>query len=147
MPRPDSRDAVRRVSETAVARIRELAAAGRQDDRIAERLNAEGVATAWGRSWNGHKVGWTRRRNGISPAAVDPTHASPLPDRHPDGRYSMRGAARRFGVGTDAVRRWIVQGHVAASREDFGGYRNVWWIDLNETTVAQLERLIAQRRR
>jgi hypothetical protein len=53
-------------------------------------------------------------------------------------------AAARFGVSHDVVRAWIAQGLVDASRADFGTHRNVYWLDIDDTTAA---RLAARRRR
>jgi len=147
VPRPDFRQAVRRVPEEALARLRELAGAGLDNGQIAERLNLEGVATSHGQPWNRWSVKWARRRGNIPPAFPEHAHPGPLPDRHPDGRYSVPGAARRLGVPSHLVREWIRRGLLLSSRADFAGHRNAWWVELDDATASRLEQLIAQRRR
>ena len=63
----------------------------------------------------------------------------PLPDRHPDGRYSIGGTARRFDVSTTVVRRWVKRGMVNAACEDFDAHRQVYWLEIDEETAARLE--------
>jgi hypothetical protein len=48
-----------------------------------------------------------------------------LPDRYPDGCYSVAGAAKRFGVKLDVVHAWIKRGLVKGERKDFRAHRRV----------------------
>ena len=50
----------------------------------------------------------------------------------------MPGAAARFGVTETVVFGWIRRGLVKFTRADFGTHRNVYWLDIDEATVAQL---------
>jgi hypothetical protein len=128
----------------AIDRLRALAAAGLPDDEIARQLDADGLRTGAGLAWDEERVRQARHRNGIDRVAKDRPRMPPLPHQHPDGRYSVPGAAARFGVSHNVVRAWIKKGLVSASRADFGTHRNVYWLDIDEATAA---RLMARRRR
>lgn len=130
-----------RTPQTSVERVRTLAAEGLHDSVIAEQLNAEGVPTGSKEPWTEAAVKWVRRTFGIARTAPDRPRARPLADRHPDGRYSVSGLARRFGVSTSVVRCWIRRGLITGQREDFAQYRNVWWLELDEATEAHLQHL------
>jgi DNA invertase Pin-like site-specific DNA recombinase len=146
VPRPDRRD-VRRTPLAAVERLRALAAAGRHDEEIADILNAEGMRTGRGFRWTTWAVRWTRKRERICRVAPDRPRRALLPDRYPDGRYSVAGAAKRFGVRLDMVRAWIKRDLVKGERNDFQAHRQVWWLEIAEDTAARLERLAAALRR
>jgi len=122
----------RRTSEGAVERLRQLVGHGLRDDIVAERLNEEGVLSGSGRPWTVEAVSQARRRHGIDRVASDLPRALPLPDRFPDGRYSVQGLALSMGVSQHVVRRWISRGLVRAERGDFGAHRRVWWLDVDE---------------
>jgi DNA invertase Pin-like site-specific DNA recombinase len=128
-----------RTSAKAVSRITELAAAGRRDEEIAEQLNEENIPTGAGKQWDTVAVKWARRRNEIPRTAPDLPRRQPLPDRHPDGRYSIGGAARRFDVGDHVVRGWVERGMVKATREDFQAHTRVYWLEIDAKTAARLE--------
>ncbi len=123
----------------AVARIRDLAGAREHDSRIADRLNAEGLRTGQGKTWNLAAVKWARRRNGIKRTAPDDPRRVPLPDQREDGLYSMPGVCRRFGVTAAAIEKWLANGLLHGRREDYGHHRNVWWFDLDDATAARIE--------
>ncbi len=146
VPRPHRRDLFR-TPPTALERIRALAAAGRHDEEIAEILNAEGMRTGRGLPWNTWAVRWTRKKERICPVAPDRPRRALLPDRYPDGRYSVAGVAKRFGVRRDVVHAWIKRGLVKGQRNDFQAHRRVWWLEIVEDTAARLERLAAALRR
>jgi len=146
VPRPHRRDLFR-TPPAALERMRALAAAGRHDAEIAEILNAEGMRTGRGLTWNTWAVRWTRKKERISRVAPDRPRRELLPDRYPDGRYSVAGAAKRFGVKLDVVHAWIKRGLVKAERNDFGAHRRVWWLEIAEDTAARLECLAAPLRR
>jgi hypothetical protein len=146
VPRPHRRQLFR-TPPAAVERLRALAAAGRHDEEIAEILNAEGMRTGRGLAWNTWAVRWTRKKERICRVAPDRPRRELLPDRFPDGRYSVAGAAKRFGVKLDLVRAWIKRGLVKGERHDFHGHRRVWWLEIPEDTAARLERLAAALQR
>ena len=127
VPRPHRGDLFR-TPPSACERIRALAAAGRHDEDIAETLNAEGLRTGRGLAWNTWAVRWTRKRERISRVAPDRPRRELLPDLFPDGRYSIPGTAKRFGVTLEVVRSWIRRGLVQGERRDFGAHRRVWWL-------------------
>lgn len=56
----------------------------------------------------GHPMG--APQEGIERHYPDRPRRTPLPKRHPDGRYSVEGGAERFGVSINQVRRWIDRG-------------------------------------
>lgn len=128
-----------RTPAVATERIRELAAQGVRDEDIAERLNAAGIPTGAGKRWVAWAVKWARRRNGIEQTAPDLPRREPVPDQHPDGRYSIRGTARRFGVTEQVVRKLVAAGTVTGRQEDFGPHRHHWWLDVDDEAAAQLE--------
>jgi hypothetical protein len=146
VPRPHRRDLFR-TPPAALERMRALAAAGRHDEEIAGILNAEGMRTGRALTWNTCAVRWTRKKKRICRVAPDRPRRELLPDRYPDGRYSVAGAAKRFGVKLDVVRAWIKRGLVKGERNDFEAHRRVWWLEITEDTAARLERLAAPLRR
>jgi len=127
-----------RHASEAVVRIREIAATGRHDEEIAKQLNDEGWCTGTGRTWDYEAVRQLRSRKRIARVAPDRQRMPPLPDRHPDGRYSVPGAASRFDVSRAVVYRWIKLGLVTASREDHGTHRDVFWLDIDDVTAVRL---------
>ncbi len=146
VPRPHRRDLFR-TPPPAVERLRALAAAGQRDEEIAEILNADGMRTGRGLAWNTWAVRWTRKTERICRVAPDRPRRELLPDQFPDGRYSVAGAAKRFGVTMDVIRAWGRRGLVPAERNDFQAHRRVWWLEIAEDTAARLERLAAPLRR
>jgi len=146
VPRPHRRDLFR-TPPPAVERMRALAAAGRHDEEIAEILNADGMRTGRGLAWNTWAVRWTRKTERICRVAPDRPRRELLPDQFPDGRYSVAGAAKRFGVTMDVIRAWVRRGLVPGERNDFQAHRRVWWLEISEDTAARLERLAAPLRR
>lgn len=121
-----------------VERIRELAASGLRDDEIAERLNSDGMWTGLGLAWNLDGVRGARCKHRIKRVAPDRPRNPALPHRHPDGRYSVPGAAAQFGVSHAVVRSWIKQGIVVATRDDFGTHRDVYWVVIDDDAEARL---------
>lgn len=146
IPRPHRRDLFR-TPPASVERIRALAGGGRHDEVIAETLNTEGMRTGRGLTWTTWAVRWARKKERIGRVAPDRPRRELLPDRYPDGRYSVAGAAKRFGVTMDTVRAWITRGLVNAERHDFEAHRRVWWLEIPEDTAARLEHLAAPLRR
>jgi hypothetical protein len=137
VPRPDRRHRLR-TPDPAVARIREMAAAGERDEAIAQRLNGDGVPTGKGKPWTVWAVRWVRQRCKIVLVAPDAPRRMPVPDQHPDGRYSVGGAAKHFGVSPHVVRSWLRRGLVPGQPEPYGPYARVWWLTIDETTAARL---------
>jgi DNA invertase Pin-like site-specific DNA recombinase len=130
-------------SEAACARIRTLAAEGLHDADIATQLNTEGILSGRGRSWTVSSVRWVRRRVDIKRTAPDRPRTLPLPDRHPDGRYSISGAARAFGISTHVVRRLLKNGDVQGTFEPYGTYQRICWLTIDDAAARQLARLAA----
>jgi hypothetical protein len=146
VPRPASGDWSRTSSE-AIERVRELAGLGLIDRAIADKLNAERVASGSGKAWTEGAVKHLRLKHAIFGRGREQRCRRPLPDRHPDGRYSMPGAMKRFGVSQRQLNRWIDRGMVQAVREDFESHRNVWWLIIDAATVARLDERRTTRRR
>jgi len=138
---------VRRVSTKCIERIRELVALGMRDGTIAQRLNEENFTTGHDRRWTASAVKRMRIEHTSTRRAPKSDARQPLPDRHPDGRYSVRGAMKRFGVSSDKVRRWIKRGLVEAVREDFDWCDGAWWLSIDEATAKRLEEDATKRRR
>jgi hypothetical protein len=146
VPRPHRRDLFR-TPPAALERLRGLAAAGRHDAEIAEILNADGMRTGRGLAWNTWAVRWTRKKERICRVAPARPRRELLPDHFPDGRYSVAGAAKRFGVTLDVIRAWVRRGLMQGERNDFQAHRRVWWLEIPEDTAARLEHLAAPLRR
>jgi DNA invertase Pin-like site-specific DNA recombinase len=141
VPRP-SRHQRLRTPRASVNRLRELADAGLHDKQIAEQLNKEGYHTGRRKQWNLFAVKWARRKENIKRVAPDMPRAQRLPDRHPDGRYSVAGAAKRFGVTKYAVRRWLRRGIVSGAQESYESNKNAWWLFIDEKKESELKTLI-----
>jgi hypothetical protein len=146
VPRPTIRELIS-TPEAALARLRELAAAGVHDRQIAERLDAEGFVTGMRKRWNLDTVRNMRSRHEIARTAPSLPTATPVPDRRQDGSYSVVGAARHFGVGKDVIRRWIYAGAVrVSSQPGKTGTRGALWLHIDEETEARLQVLADESR-
>jgi len=137
--RPSAADHSRTPGE-AIERIRGLAILGLFDHAIAQKLNAEQVKSGSGRVWTPVAVKHARLKHSVVRSGHAPRGRGPLPDRHPDGRYSMRGAMKRFGVSQRQVMRWIERGMAQAVREDFEDHRSVWWVTIDVATATRIEK-------
>jgi hypothetical protein len=136
-----------RTPREAIDRIGELAARGMQDAAVAERLNAEKLVTGTLRPWTASSVKHMRLEHTSIRKSPNRDARKPLPDRHPDGRYSITGAMKRFDVNEDKVRRWIKRGLVDAVREDFEWCYGAWWLTIDDATAKRLEEDATKRRR
>lgn len=131
-------------SQRAIERVRELAAEGLRDDQIAERLVSEGLQTGAKRNWTRASVAWIRAREkirSIAPRVARPPRAvprPPVPDQDENGRLSVAGAARHFGVSLHVVRKWIDDGRIPSSRESYDSHPNVLWLTINRGTERRL---------
>jgi DNA invertase Pin-like site-specific DNA recombinase len=143
--RPGSGDRHRHRSET-IERLRELVSAGHHDEEVAEQLNHEGLQTGTGRQWNGERVLAARRNYRIPRVAKDRQRMPPLPVQDPQGRYFVPGAEALLGVSRGIIYRWIQNGRLKASRADFGTHRDVYWIHLDDATIADLRQRAQPRR-
>jgi len=125
-------------------RVRTMLDEGLSNLQIAKRLNDEGLRTARHNLWNAGTVAHVRQNFDLRRAR--PRRFPFLPDRHPaSGRYSVPGAARRFGVTTNEIKLWVRRGLVPVHRERFGRYDNVWWLDIDDQRAGHLEALIRKR--
>jgi hypothetical protein len=136
-----------RASDEAIDRIRELAALGMEDERLAETLNEEQFTTGHGLRWSASAVKRIRLEHTPTRRPPNAGDRQPLPDRHPDGRYSVRGAMKRFGVNDDKVRNWIKRGMVDGVREAFEWCNGAWWLSIDDATAKRLEEDATKRRR
>jgi DNA invertase Pin-like site-specific DNA recombinase len=136
-----------RTPREAIDRIVELAALGMHDAAMAEQLNAEKLVTGTLHPWTARTVKHVRLEHTSIRKAPRRDVRKPLPDRHPDGRYSISGAVKRFGVNADKVRRWIKRGLVDAVREDFEWCKGAWWLTIDEDTAKRLEEDAKKRKR
>jgi DNA invertase Pin-like site-specific DNA recombinase len=140
VPRPDRRTR-RHTPPEAVERIRGMVKEGLSDLEIAERLNEAGATTGASRSWNAWAVNWARARNKITRLREDCPCDQPVPDRHPDGRYSIAATARRFSVSLAVVYGWVKRGLVRGERERYGAHPFVWWLRIDRAAAARLARV------
>jgi DNA invertase Pin-like site-specific DNA recombinase len=146
VPRPDRRTQSCTPPEIQ-QRIREMVERDMSDEDIAERLNAEGAKTGKSKTWDAWAVRWVRARAKITRSPHDCPTDQQVPDRHPDGRYSVTGTAKRFGVSVQVVRRWVKQGLVHGNIERYGAHPSVWWLRLDRATAAGLARDAKRSRR
>jgi hypothetical protein len=135
--RPSRRERTR-TPERALERIREMSAAGLNDMQMAKQLNAECVTTGAGKEWNVWAVRWARRGNGIPRIAPDAPRSLPGADRHPDGRYSVVGAAKRLGVSVNVIRGWLRKGLLSARQDSESAHPRAWWIEIDDQTAARM---------
>jgi len=140
VPRPSRSDRLRPTAET-LQRVRELVGQGLHDAEVAELLNREERRTGAGVAWNVWAVRWARLHHGIPRVAPDLPRCQPVPDVMPDGSYSPAGAARRYEVSLNVVRRWISAGLVPARLEAYERHGRVWWLQIDEATDARLRQL------
>jgi hypothetical protein len=145
VPRPTTSQMVA-TSGAALARLRELAAAGVHDRQIAEHLNAEGFMTGAGNHWTLIAVRNARKLHRIDRTALSLPTGRPLPDRRDDGCLSILGAVRHFGVSKDVVRLWIRKGWVPVSRQS-GRPRGGLWLHIDAVTEARLRVLADESRK
>lgn len=126
-----------------VDRIRDLIGQGLHDEDIAQRFNDEGLLTTRRGRWTSHAIRHLRHDHSIEKDRQP--RAAILPERHPiTRRFSIPGAAKRFGVTTRAVQHWIRTGVVVAHRERYAQY-NAWWLDIDETLAEKLDRARSAR--
>jgi len=146
VPRP-SRHFRSRTPAAAAKRLAELAAAGLHDEQIATQLNTEEFQTGAQKPWTIWAVRWARRKEQISRVAPDIPRRFSLPDRDPQGRYSIAGTAKLFDVSEEVVRRWVKKGIISAQQEDFETYKRVWWLTIDEDQKEDLEHRATQSRK
>lgn len=132
-----------RAQQDTLARLQQLVAEGHHDAVVAERLNKERLLTGHLEPWTAVKVARTRSAQGLARVAPRKTYRF-LPDRDPEtGAYSVPGAARRFGVPTKTVNKWIERGLITVHHQTFGRYHRARWLAIDEDLTATLERLAA----
>lgn len=132
-------------SSGIVERIRDLIGQGLHDEDVAQRFNDEGLVTAKHGRWTSNAIQHLRHDHAIEKARRP--RVAVLPDRHPvTKRYSIPGAAKRFGVTTSAVQHWIHDGIVVGHRERYAQY-NAWWLDIDDELARKLDRQGSTRRK
>jgi hypothetical protein len=133
----------RRTADDVIERLRELVAAGLRDEEVAERLNAEGIWPAADRPWTTSSASQARRRHQVPRVAPDrPRRANlPVPEVFDDGRYSVKGLARRMGVSQTVVRGWISRGLVAAERVPAERGQDAWRLTVGDDDRTRLAAL------
>lgn len=128
-----------------IDRIRDLIGQGLHDEDIAQRFNDEGLVTAKHGQWTPHAIQHLRNQHAIEKARR--LRTAVLPDRHPvTNRYSVPGAAKRFGVTTRTVQYWIQTGMVVGYRERYAQYE-AWWLDIDDKLAAKLDRSLRAQRK
>jgi DNA invertase Pin-like site-specific DNA recombinase len=130
---------------TIVERVRGLIAQGVHDEDIAQRFNDEGLVTAKHQRWTTNAIRHVRNDHAIEKARRP--RVAVLPERHPiTNRFSVPGAAKRFGVTTRAVQHWIHAGIVVGHRERYAQY-DAWWLDIDDELARKLDRSGSTRRK
>jgi hypothetical protein len=128
-----------------VDRVRELIGLGLHDEDIARRFNDEGLLTARRRRWTSNAI--KHLRNDHTMEKPRRPRVAVLPERHPvTNRFSVPGAAKRFGVTMRAVQQWIQAGLVAGHRERYAQY-DAWWLDIDDALASKLDGIVLARRK
>jgi DNA invertase Pin-like site-specific DNA recombinase len=128
-----------------VERVRGLIGQGLHDEDIAQRFNDEGLLTAKHQTWTASAIQHVRSEHAIEKARRP--RVAVLPERHPvTNRFSVPGAAKRFGVTTRAVQHWIQTGIVVGHRERYAQY-DAWWLDIDDDLASKLDRSGSARRK
>lgn len=130
-------------SQSAAERVRELCAQALSDNQIAVQLNAEGVRTGAQREWTAWAVARVRTRERL-PSSAPLVQRPRVPDQDEQGRFSVAGAARHFGVSVHVVRGWISQGRVKATREAHGAHHDTLWLTIDRPTAKRLKDFLAR---
>ncbi len=137
----------RNTPKEAIERICELSVMGIRDADIAVKLNEEQLLTGQLRPWNAPAVKRVRLAHTTIRKVPHGAGRRPLPDRYPDGRYSIRGVMKRFGVNEDKARRWIRRGMIEVEHKDFESCYGACWLTIDEATAVRLEEDAPKRRR
>jgi hypothetical protein len=106
------------------------------DEEIAERLNAEGLHSKFGKPFNRVAVKELRRYHKIPTLHFEcsQTRKGTI-EKRGDGRYSMPGAARVLSQSIAIVRMWCERGFFDAIRPSRRGLS--WWIRLSQEEIDQ----------
>ena len=103
-----------RMSQTVIEQVRELAQQ-HPDDRITAILNAEGIPTATGKTWNQHRVRSVRKRHKIPTACPYYTRSE---GPRGDGLIAAPEVAKRLGVNPSMVSYWFRRGLLEGHQRD-----------------------------
>lgn len=115
--------------------IRELVT-DHTDEEIADRLNAEGLRSKFGKSFTKESVKALRQYHNIPTLHYECSQTRKgTVERRGDGRYSIPGAARALAVSKVMVRQWCERGFFDALRPKKRGYS--WWIRLSQEEIDQ----------
>jgi DNA invertase Pin-like site-specific DNA recombinase len=116
-------------------RVSELNSGGSTDQKIAQRLNAEGLRTTYGDPFNYKNVHDLRRRWGIP--NVKEAGLNPDRLRWADGSYTIRGVVEAVGVTKGTVHSWLKQGLLKGTQ--LGTYM-LWKIELTDELIESLRK-------
>jgi uncharacterized protein YndB with AHSA1/START domain len=134
--RPPWTRAPRPLPRAILDAIQTMLDTGLPNDQIAQRLNDEGLRRRKKKLWTASAVSHVRAKYKLHRS--ERLRYRFLPDRHPvSGRYSLPGAARRFGVSLDVVKSWVRRGLVEVHRERYDRY-DARWLVLDDGLGAQL---------
>jgi hypothetical protein len=117
---------------TVVERIRQLAQ-HQPDDKIADLLNAEGVLTATGKTWNMRRVESVRKKYDIATSC--PYFARAKGPRG-DGLIAAPEAAERLGVSQSMIPLWFRQGFLVGHQRK---PHATIWVRLTEDDIKRLD--------
>jgi uncharacterized protein YndB with AHSA1/START domain len=136
---------LRKPSAEAVELIRELAAEGKHDSDIAQRLNVDGHTRASGQAWTTTSVGRARIAEGIERVAPVRHASLKVPQRLPDGSWTVAAVAERYGVSHHIVRRWVRLGVIKARSARFEHRPNILWLTIDEHTDQRVRDILQRR--
>jgi hypothetical protein len=120
-------------------RVRELHAAQKRDDEIADVLNADGWRGARGRCFSRGMVWDLRKAWGLATINSRPEHRHP--SRWEDGSYSVEGAAAVLRVYPGTIRKWLRSGQLAGQQAAKG---LAWHIPLSDAQIAHITARLEQ---
>jgi len=119
--RPIHPGTARRTPAAAVEMVTRLGPAT-SNDELAARLNAAGIVTGDGRTFDVAAVQWIRHARKI-----------PVPDPYAAGEISVASAASRLGCSTGVIYHWLNTGQLTA-RRGAGGRLCIPWNDQTEAS-------------
>jgi hypothetical protein len=135
IPRRKRIDELWRTPKDVIARIRTLAA-HQTDRQTAAQLNAEGLRTGVGHTFDRERVRRVRLKYNIPascPEMPDPREAAP----RGDGSYSVRAAAKLLNVSIGTINNWCRCGKLESVQAVPGSPR---WITLTPDIIARLRK-------
>lgn len=123
-------------------RVRELNAENKMDAEIAAILNREGFEPARRKLFTGAQIFLLRKQWKLPTVKINGSGENP--DRWSDGTYSVKGAAKKFGVTEQTVFKWLQKGWLLGTQHVKG---MPWQIRLTQKKITELTKKTRRIRR